>query len=131
MRLNALHSVWLLVAALLVLLVYLSAQTLSSPSFVNEENWRTYVDLSFGESIKPERDVTNIVITVVWFDTLDELRAKLDDPAILGQAHCDAQVVGSLGHCDLYLVRPELVDDEWVNTLGHEVLHGLYGNYHD
>lgn len=32
--------------------------------------------------------------------------------------------------CDIYTVRPSKIDDEAVLTLGHEMLHCVYGKYH-
>ena len=32
--------------------------------------------------------------------------------------------------CDIYTVRPSKTDDEAVLTLGHEMLHCIYGSYH-
>jgi len=33
--------------------------------------------------------------------------------------------------CEVHIVKPEHVDDEATLTLGHELLHCLYGSYHE
>jgi len=32
--------------------------------------------------------------------------------------------------CDIYIIQPKGVDDENVDTLGHEMAHCLWGSYH-
>lgn len=33
-------------------------------------------------------------------------------------------------HCDIYAVRPTRIDDEATRTLGHELMHCIYGKFH-
>lgn len=94
------------------------------------ETWRTTVSMSFDEHIVPRTFITNATYTVHWFPDLNTLQAFLDDRHVLGQSNCEFYQSRNYSHCDLYLVLPKYVDDEWVNTVGHEVLHGLFGDYH-
>lgn len=94
------------------------------------ETWRTTVSMSFDEHIVPTTFITNATYTVHWFPDLNTLQAFLDDRHVLGQSNCEFYQSRNYSHCDLYLVLPKYVDDEWVNTVGHEVLHGLFGDYH-
>lgn len=94
------------------------------------ESWKTTVSMSFDEHIVPKTFITNATYTVHWFPDLNTLQAFLDDRHVLGQSNCEFYQSRNYSHCDLYLVLPKYVDDEWVNTVGHEVLHGLFGDYH-
>lgn len=94
------------------------------------ETWQTTVSMSFDEHIIPTTFITNATYTVHWFPDLTTLQAFLDDRHVLGQSNCEFYPQKNYSHCDLYVVLPKYVDDEWVNTIGHEVLHGLLGDYH-
>jgi len=42
-----------------------------------------------------------------------------------------AAIYRKAGVCEVYVARPERIDDEKVTVLGHEVLHCILGEYHD
>lgn len=94
------------------------------------QTWQTQVSMSFDEHIIPTVFITNATYTVHWFPDLNSLQKYFDDQGILGQSMCEFYPKKNYSHCDLYLVLPKYVDDEWVNTVGHETLHGLFGDYH-
>ena len=115
---------------LFTLVISYSLNILLAPPEKHLETWRTTVDMSSGELISPERDVLHVMSSITWFDDVNHIRAYMHDDEILGGANCEPYLPEFV-HCDLYLVRPVEVDDEWVNTVGHELLHGIYGSYHD
>ena len=56
---------------------------------------------------------------------------KLIDTLLRGFAYAEVNEEKNMCHLDMYVVRPKEVDDEHVTTIGHEVLHCVYGpGYH-
>lgn len=85
-------------------------------------NETTKVKKGFDNTGKP------LSVTVTTYKTLDQLNANVKEPALglKGQAHLLGEV------CDIKLYEPRTLreDDEFALTLGHELMHCLYGNYH-
>lgn len=80
--------------------------------------------------IKEDFDNTGkeLRVVVTTYDTYKELNDNVLIPAegLQGQAHLSGN------SCDIKLYKPKSVreDDEFTLTLGHELMHCLYGNYH-
>jgi len=80
--------------------------------------------------IKEDFDFTDkeLKVTVTTYDSYEALNDNVRIPAegLQGQAHLSGDV------CDIKLYKPKSVrvDDEFTLTLGHELMHCLYGNYH-
>jgi len=94
------------------------------------------------EIIKPY-EIGNILITFFWFDTESEMqefyfenvgKKKGDDEIdrlMRGFSGSEAYPDKNMCHLDLYAVRPIKVDGDRTLTIGHEVLHCVYGpSYH-
>jgi hypothetical protein len=90
------------------------------------------------EYIAKPFEMDSVYITFFWFDTLQEMRKWVAtniedekyDPELMGFSLCEHYEEHGAAHCDLYVVRPKIVDDEATLTIGHEVLHGVYEHYH-
>ncbi len=86
-----------------------------------------------------EFENNNVGITVTWYDNVDELREAMidkfgmvwDDRDIQAASNCEHKPEFNISYCDIYAVRPTMVDDDTTTSIGHEVLHGLLGAYHD
>lgn len=85
------------------------------------------------EPVEPEFENTNLLIKVVWFDTIEELQIALDDDEIEAYSECEIypEETGNIGFCEIWVVRAKYVDDDNHSSLGHEVDHGLHGSYHE
>lgn len=100
--------------------------------------------VTHAEDIVKEFEISNVLITFYWFDTEKEMQQAYI--RIFGPEDADVEVVDGLlrgfsgtwavpekNICvlDLYAVRPQEVDDDATLTIGHEVLHCVYGTkYH-
>lgn len=80
--------------------------------------------------VKKDFDNTGqeLALTVYTYDSLQQLNNNVREPALglKGQAYL-------LGNdCEIKLYEPKSLreDDEFALTLGHELMHCLYGNYH-
>ena len=88
--------------------------------------------LAAAEDIKPEFDITVTTVIVHWFNSEMELQEYLDEPETVGLANCEWQPEQNVSLCDLYLVRPESLEDVYnFDSIGHEFLHAFYGAYHN
>lgn len=91
----------------------------------------------FDEPVQCEDPITNVLVTVVMFDTLKEMQdfAKKEygiDPDIAGFSDCELVPTHNMAHCDVFFVRPRIVDGYNMWVLGHEVFHGICGpEYHE
>lgn len=96
------------------------------------------------EEIYKPYEITNVLNTFFFFDTYEEMIVSwnddnpddyedpLDKNRLQGWSNCECYPERNFSHCDVYIVRPSKVDDEHTLTVGHEVLHGVYGpGYHD
>lgn len=97
-------------------------------------------------NIKPTIDRTEkpIVVTVTFYDDRNEInriyREILGLPdsaqtphqwgfAVWKERLDGLELLGPLT-CNIHSTRPKMIDDEAIKTLGHELLHCLYGKYH-
>lgn len=100
---------------------------------VHGEDMREPIRCEFPEPLK------HLTLIMHWYDTNDEMYADYiayADPAeheeIWGWSDCLWQPEDSWAACDIYVVKPQYVHaDMNVDTIGHEVLHGSCGNFHD
>jgi len=96
------------------------------------------------EDIYKPHEITTVLITFFWFDTIEEMHEEyvkvfgekgleVEDPTrgLEGFSGVEEYMPHNFCHLDMYVVRPKSVDDEHVLTIGHEVLHCVYGvDYH-
>ncbi len=90
------------------------------------------------EDVVPEFENRNLLIKVNWFDTTRELQETLTarneedfyDTAAYSECEVHYEDGDDIGFCELWVVRPKTVDKEHTKSIGHEVLHGLMGDYH-
>ena len=88
----------------------------------------------YAEPIHKAHEIDTVLITFFWFNTLEDLNEYFpdEDDRLSGYSECEPYAAHNFSHCDLYVVRPQIVDDEHTLTIGHEVLHGVYGDqYHE
>lgn len=86
-----------------------------------------------------EFEVNNVGLTIHWYDTREELYDALvdlfgviwEDRDIQAASDCEKKPEFNISYCDIYAVRPTTVDDDTTMSIGHEVMHGLLGAYHD
>jgi hypothetical protein len=96
------------------------------------------------EPIKCSKEITNVLSTFFFFDTVEEMIEKWNeqnpddqedpnDPELMmGYSYCERKEDMNIAYCDVYQVRPTVVDGDHTLTLGHEVFHGVCGTeYHD
>ena len=140
------HMGWLVAIALGAICIYghnAYAEELYIEAWVDEveaippEGERCYAPYS--PDLIKEFENNNVGITVHWYDSVDEFREAMldmfgeiwDDRQIQAASDCDKQPEFNISYCDIYAVRPTMVDDDTTMSIGHEVLHGLLGAYHD
>ncbi len=108
----------------------IAAILLLTPSLATAE-WK--------ERVKPEDDVEiqNITLELRYFDSENDLKEALkkrggckDCQKVKGISLCKRNLEEATAHCIILLVRPKKVDDDATTSLGHEVMHGIYGKYH-
>jgi len=78
--------------------------------------------------------VTNVLSSFVFYDSYSSLWDAF--PEYAGQIEaicfCDRQVELNMAWCEIHVVEPTVIDGEHTLSLGHEVLHGVFGeNYHE
>jgi hypothetical protein len=85
-----------------------------------------------------EKPLKHVTLVNHWYTDWDELNADyitLADPNgeehVWGWSNCHWQQEDDAAWCDIYAVVPLFVDaDMFMDTLGHEVLHGACGDFH-
>ena len=90
------------------------------------------------EDVVPEYENTNVLLKINWFDTTKELQELLtvrneeDFYDTAAYSECEVHYEGGddIGFCEIWVVRPKTVDKEHTKSIGHEVLHGVLGDYH-
>lgn len=89
--------------------------------------------------IAPPEEDGRISVEFVWHDSETDVRNAFVAAVKLSGAPADLDhnigamkgfAVKKLGVCYIHAVRPEKVDDDGTTTVGHEVLHCLWGRYH-
>jgi len=83
------------------------------------------------ETVIPEFEIENVLITVFWFENAWELQEHFSESLLEGMSECEIKEDKNIAYCDLYLIRPKFVDDDATTGVGHELLHGLFGSYHE
>ncbi len=83
------------------------------------------------EKVLPEFEIENVLTTVFWFESAEELQEYFDEERLTGYSECEHKPEKNIAYCDLYLVRPKFVDDDATTGTGHEQLHGFFGSYHE
>jgi len=122
----------LLYTAGLVLLVDVATAKADPEEVLSDEQSLVCFGEPEGELIVPTHEVTVVVVSVHWQDSPIMLQVLFDDPLLVGYSECEVQEEQNLALCDLYVVRPTHVyGDQFMDTLGHELLHGLFGTFHD
>lgn len=109
------------------------SQHVVTQSVIVGSDMREEVECEFDPPLK------YINLIMHWYDTNEEMYADYilmaDDPKhedIWGWSSCIWQPDDSWAACDIFVVTPDFVHaDMNVDTLGHEVLHGACGGYHD
>lgn len=123
------------------LCVALTALLIASPfmMFAMDADQGAVCYLNEGEEVKPEYEATGLILVVHWFDTAEELRAAVaesepgyDVTDLEGFSLCTRMPELNAAVCDIWVQRPtHVMGDMNMDTLGHEVLHGLMGDFHD
>ena len=95
---------------------------------------------AFAEEInKSQGRIDNILITMFWFDSLAELQeavAEMEeeeiDDRLEGYSLIERYEVHNMCHMDMFAVLPNEVDGQHTLTIGHEVVHCVFGeDYHE
>ena len=94
--------------------------------------------LTLAEDVVPEYENRNLLIKINWFDTTKELQETLTvrneedfyDTAAYSECEVHYEDGDDIGFCEIWVVRPKSVDKEHTKSIGHEVLHGVLGDYH-
>ncbi len=83
------------------------------------------------EEVSPEFEIENVLVTIFWFKNTEELQEYFSEERLVGYSECETKPEKNIAYCDLYLIRPKTVDDDSTTGVGHELLHGLFGSYHE
>ena len=85
----------------------------------------------------PDGVITNVLSTFFIYDTREELQSVYRQVSgytdeVDGFSMCERNVEKNVAWCDIYIIRPTIVDGFNSAVAGHEVLHGVYGqHYHE
>ena len=89
------------------------------------------------ELVLPEHEITTVVSVFHIFDSYEELQhINLVDGwgtgEVWGWSDCERVETHNYAACDIFTVRPEYVlGDPAFDTIGHEVGHGIWGDFHE
>jgi hypothetical protein len=91
------------------------------------------------KTIEPEDgEITQVSAKFVIFDSEKALQYALktrggcrDCDTTEGISNCKRDLLANTAHCLIMVVRPKKVDDNATRVIGHEVMHGIYGRYHN
>lgn len=80
-----------------------------------------------------------LTLQMHWYDDSATLNADYiayaepaDEDEVWGWSNCDHDEENNSAWCDIYVVKPDYVHaDMNIDTIGHEVLHGACGDFHD
>lgn len=92
---------------------------------------------SFGYPPGPVYDIQTACFEINWYEdeaaVNDEwLKVKPDaEYLVYGFAECDWSPETGTSHCIVHSPKPRMNHDQAMCTLGHEMLHGFWGYYHD
>lgn len=95
--------------------------------------------IALAEPVVPDGEITNVVSTLYFYETVSAMREDLaeaypkqDWSDTEAYSMCWRNAEKNIAVCDIYVARPQEVDGEHTLSLGHEVLHGVYGpKYHE
>lgn len=102
----------------------------------------TCASAAHGQAVAPAAvDRTSVTVTVRWYESkpavvaackrLGAWPALPPEQVMRHPAPGCAEVRHDAPTCTVHALRPKRLDDARTATLGHEVLHCLWGNYHD
>lgn len=84
---------------------------------------------------------TVVVASFHFFDTYEDLNFEYntlwledgeEEQELWGWSNCEWQPEANVAFCDIYTIRPEFVhSDMAMDTIGHEIWHGVTGDFHD
>lgn len=79
--------------------------------------------------IPPTKNTQHLELTITTVNSVTEMRMKVwrYEEGIQGQTLYSPND----NKCEIIIYKPKRVDDEATLTLGHELMHCLYGDYHD
>lgn len=93
------------------------------------------------EVIDTGMENTIVVVSFHLYETYAELNfdyntvfKEPDEPEqeLWGFSNCEWQPEANAAFCDIYTIRPQFVhSDMAIDTIGHEVWHGVAGPFHD
>jgi hypothetical protein len=82
---------------------------------------------------KNEGVITNVVSSFVFYEDYFELWAAFPEYAgkIEALSFCAREPEVNMAWCTIHVVEPQILDGEHTLSLGHEVMHGIWGvNFH-
>ena len=88
------------------------------------------------EPVVPTRNVTEVNVRVVWYETKEELNRIYHRICTPSRIPCAQGVNGFTktgqdeSKCEIHALKPEYVNDSIMNVLGHEFSHCLFGSFH-
>ena len=91
------------------------------------------------EPVVPEGgEVVRVVAKFIIFDSERALQYALktrggcrDCDTTEGISNCKRDLDEGIAECLIMVVRPKKVDDNATRVIGHEIMHGIYGRYHN
>lgn len=102
-------------------------------AWVEEEEPVVQCFSPFAPVFVPEFWIENMLVTMYWYDTIEEFREDTGetDPEVHAMSLCETKPDKNIAYCDVYMVKPQRVDDDSTLSGGHEFFHGLFGSYHE
>jgi hypothetical protein len=82
--------------------------------------------------VKTNGEILIVLSILHFYGSYDELYEALPDEErdYVGITFCERNLDKGVAMCDVHLVEPQEIDGEHTTTLGHEVGHGIWGDYH-
>ncbi len=131
------HMGW--IVAFLLTVVMLGAYTAQAEeryveAWVEEETVEVEQCFSpYAEVFKPEFWIENVLVTMYWYDSIEEFREDTGetDPDVHAMSLCETHPDKNIAYCQVFMVKPGRVDDDATLSGGHEYFHGHHGAYHE
>ena len=116
---------------LIVMLAMFSVAEAEEATVLTEDGWLCFAPYS--EKFEPEFWIENMSVTLFWYDTQEEFAEDTgeEDPEVHAFSLCETKPDKNFAYCDVYMVKPQYVDDVRSADFGHEAFHGLFGAYHE
>lgn len=140
---NAKYPVIFMCVALLLLsaLLFKMGQPVENPTKIKgtiAAEKDSVVLPGFDELLRmPDGEIENVLLTMFFHDSVEAMEKDAMDRygyelvGADGYSACDRNVEKNIAWCDVHIPRPRYVDGYNAWTLGHEALHGVYGErYH-